>query len=861
MSTSDLPVSPASSVTDSPDLMPPMTTANTPFGQLPASGRLSPAQLCRQPDWDTLPASTRRILPLNDFLGQTRAHAAVQTALSLPFDGYNIFAVGTGGLGKRTMLKRMLAQHAANLPTPSDWVYLNHFGNRRQPIALELPPSEGPKLKKAIHGLWENLIRQLERAFSAESYHTRIETIRQHAGSAQQQALLELTKEGETLNLMLVSKDEEHRFVPVHPDTPSDNTATGLTLPKERDLSNVPPTERARITQHMRQMDKKLERLGAKLGRMEDQSRDEVAKLNAELAADILVPRITVVAQRFEHVDGLARYLKAYTTDIIDNLDNILSGEDDDFLPAPFDRVPARYQVNVVVTHKPNSGAPIVFEDLPTHYNLLGHVEQLTQMGTITTDFTLIRSGALHRANGGFLLLEAEQLLEQPYAWQGLKRALRSGQLRLSSLEQMLTLTGSISLEPDSIPLSLKVVLMGEPHIYYELLEFEPELNRLFKIRADFSDTLPRTADNEQAYIQLIADHVHKDKLLPLDRSALAALLTDSSRQAEDQQALSLHAATLGDLLCEASTHAQHAGERQVSARHIDATLAERRNRLGYLRELYWHDLQRGTQLIETTGTRIGQINALTVVHYADSEFGLPARLTASVYQGGGDILDIERSVDLGGSLHAKGMLIMSSFLRSHFGRTQPLHFSAALAFEQSYGEIDGDSATLAELCALISAISQLPIDQSWAITGSMNQLGLVQPIGGINAKIEGFFDACALQGLSGQQGVILPVQNVQHLMLRQDVIDAVQAGQFHLHAVRTVEETLALLMNQAAGVMNKKGQYAKDTVYGEVMRQLKNWQKLEEGDPEKSTQKKGKSRNKKCKKDNIKIPDVDSER
>ena len=832
----------------------PTTDVATATTDTPAKAtfeRLSAERLSRQTAWERLPSSTRKVQPLNDFLGQTRARAAVETALSLPFDGYNIFAVGTNGLGKRTMLKRLLNRHAADMPTPSDWVYVNNFADPRQPIAIELPPSEAPKLKKAMHQLWLQLLRQLERTFNADSYHTRIESIRQKAGQAQQQALHELTQEGEALDLMLVSRDEQHRFVPIAKGT----TSTTTPHPIERNLDEVPVEERTQITQNMRQMDKKLERLSTRLGRMEEQTRDQVSRLNAELASEIIFPKINHVAQRFEHIDGLGKYLKSYSNDIIDHIDEILSQEDEDFLPGMFDRVPQRYQVNVMVTHKPNSGAPVVFEDLPTHYNLLGHVEQLTQMGTITTDFTLIRAGILHRANGGFLLLEAEQLLEQPYAWQGLKRALRSGQLRLSSLEQMLTLTGSISLEPDSIPLSLKVVLMGEPPIYYELLEFEPELNSLFKIRADFSDTLPRTDDNEQAYIQLIADYVQKEKLLHLDRSALAALLTDSSRQAEDQQALSLHAASLGNLLCEANMHALQQGAKLITAQHIEATLAERRYRLGYLRELYWHDLQRGTQLIETRGTRIGQINALTVVHYADSEFGLPARLTASVYQGGGDILDIERSVELGGSLHAKGMLIMSSFLRAHFGRTQPLHFSAALAFEQSYGEIDGDSATLAELCALISAISQLPIDQSWAITGSMNQLGVVQPIGGVNAKIEGFFDACQLLGLTGTQGVIIPAQNVQHLMLRADVVDAVAQGQFHLCAVHTVEDALQCLIGRSAGVMDKKGRYSKDTVYGEVMRQLRHWYELEHGDQPKPKRKKKKSKKSKAKTDKATTP------
>lgn len=833
------------------DIEPPPKSTPAP---MPASETLlQPYQLTRQANLEQIPTSTRRIKPLNDFLGQQRARASVEAALSLPYDGYNIFAVGTNGLGKRTMLKRLLAKHAAEMPTPSDWIYVNNFNDTRQPIALELPAGNAPKFKKAMHALWHSLLNTLEKKFTADSYHSRIEAIRQTTGQEQQNALIELTQEGEALDLRLISRNEEHRFVPVqhHPqadiETNTDSPKNISALPPEltdAEIAALTPSERTRISNNVRQMDKKLERLGSQLGLMEDQARAIVNKINTELAASIVEPKVNQIAQRFEHVDGIDVYLKAYAQDVIHHVEHILAQEEDDFLPGIFDRVPSRYQVNVIVTHKPNSGAPLIFEDLPTHYNLLGHVEQLTQMGTITTDFTLIRSGALHQANGGFLILEADQLLEQPYAWQGLKRALRSRHIKLSSLEHMITLTGSISIEPAAIPLQVKVILLAEPYIYYELLEFEPELNSLFKIRADFTDTLPRNEENEQAYMRLIADYVQKVKLLPFDRSALAALLTDSSRQAEDQSSLSLHAATLGDLLREAAHIASTQDAKSVTAAHIDETLAQRQYRLGYLRELYWQDLSRGTQLIETAGLRLGQINALSVVHYADSEFGLPSRLTASVYQGGGDILDIERSVELGGSLHAKGILIMSSFLRAHFGRTQPLHFSAALAFEQNYGEVDGDSATLAELSALISAISQIPIDQSWAITGSMNQLGQVQPIGGLNAKIEGFFDACKLQGFTGKQGVIFPVQNMQHLMLRQDVIDAVSQGQFHLHAIKTIEQALEILMCKPAGQMNTTGKYPKGTIYAEVMRQLKLWQSLEHGEPPaKSRKKKGKKK------------------
>ena len=804
---------------------------------------LKPEQLTHIPNLNNIPTSTKRIKPLNNFLGQDRAKASVEAGIALPYSGYNIFAVGTAGLGKRTMIKRLLEQHAKDIPTPSDWVYVNNFKNARNPIALKFPAGQGAKFQTMLHQTWLTNFKQLERRFSAETYHNRIERIRVVTGNEQQQALVELTREGEELDLKLINRNDEHVFIPVHYKNDK------IQEMSQEEINALSSKERSEIASNIRYMDKKLERLGLQIGDLEDEARDLVSKLNRDIAQQVILPSMEHIKNKFPDVDGLAQYLKLYAEDFIDNVETVLEQEEIEFSSTQFSRVPARYQANVVISHKPNSGAPVVFEDFPTHYNLLGHVEQLTQTGTISTDFTLIRPGALHKANGGFLMLEAEQLLEQPYAWQGLKRALKSGQLKLSSLEHMITLTGSISIEPEAIPLDLKVVLLAEPEIYYEILEVEPELGSVFKIRADFTDTLQRTDENEQAYMHLIADYVQADKLLPFDRSALAALLTDSSRQAEDQSSLSLHALTLGDLIRESHHHAAKAGDKMVTAEHINTALKHRQYRLGYLRELYWQDLSRGTQLIETRGHRLGQINALSVIHYADVEFGLPSRLTASVYQGGGDILDIERSVELGGSLHAKGVLLMSSFLKAHFGREQILHFSAALAFEQSYGQVDGDSATVAELSALISDISQLPIDQSWAITGSMNQLGQVQPIGGVNAKIEGFYDACKLQGLTGKQGVIIPRQNMEHLMIRQDVIDAVESGQFHIHAIDNIAQALEILMARPVGTMDKKGRYSKGSIFAAVMDQLEYWQAIEDG-AELEEEPKKKKKNKKKKKE-----------
>ncbi|MCF8999313.1 Lon protease family protein [Acinetobacter nectaris] len=827
-------VLPVNTVTKNSELQHPLKSAfdQSSIQKTLKKTALKPEQLTHIPKLNKIPASTRRIKPLNNFLGQDRARASVEAGIALPYSGYNIFAVGTAGLGKRTMIKRLLKQHAKTMPTPDDWVYLNNFVNARQPIVLRFPAGQANKFQKQLEETWQTMLKHLERRFSSENYRECIEKIRQQTGKEQQEALIELTKEGETMGVKLVSRNEQNCFVPVHV---KDNAVHEIT---QEEIDALSHEERAEISTNLRYMDKKLERLGLHLGDLEDDARDRVSDLNKEVAQEIVIPKIEQILKKHKHVEGLHHYLEHYANDVIDHVELILEQNEDDFSPAQFSRIPSRYQANVIVSNTPNSGAPVIFEDFPTHYNLLGHVEQLTQNGTITTDFTLIRPGALHRANGGFLILEAEHLLEQPYAWQGLKRALKSRQLKLSSLEHMLTLTGSISIEPESVPLQLKVVLLAEPEIYYEILEAEPELGSVFKIRADFTDTLERNDENEKAYMQLIADYVQVDKLLPFDRSALSALLTDSSRQAEDQSSLSLHASTLGDLIRESHHHALQANEKTVSSEHINMALQHRQYRLGYLRELYWQDLTRGTQLIETQGHRLGQINALSVIHYADVEFGLPSRLTASVYQGGGDILDIERSVELGGSLHAKGVLLMSSFLKAHFGREQILHFSAALAFEQSYGQVDGDSATVAELSALISAISQLPIDQSWAITGSMNQLGQVQPIGGVNAKIEGFYDACRLQGFTGKQGVIIPWQNMQHLMLRQDIIDDVKAGKFHVHAIETIDQALEILMAQPVGQLDKKGEYTKGSIYAAVMDQLNYWQAIEDGEIEEEEEK-----------------------
>ena len=797
---------------------------------------LAITQLYQPAQAELLPTSTRRLKAFNDFLGQERAKEAVHMALAMPHDGYNIFAIGENGLGKRTMIRRLLAEVAAQEEAPSDWCYVNNFADPRKPIALELPAGKGVLVQKSLTKLWRSLSRAVQATFQHEGYVGRVETLKNSLNQAQQTALQELALDAEKRQLKLILRPQGgHGFSPV-------NSEGEIMLAEAFDALPLPEQQTKKTA--IQEMEKRLQRLAERLGRLEDQSRDQIQKLNDEVALAAVEPLIKKLKEQYDDLKPLVDYLAAYQQDVIENVDLIVNSQEiepDAVASVSSDNaIPSRYQFNVIVSNNPKKGAPVIFEDLPTHYNLMGHVEQVTYMGTVATDFTLIRAGALHQANGGYLLLEAEQVLEQPYAWQGLKRALRSRTLKLSSLEQMLTLTGTISLEPDAIPLDVKIILLGDRETFHLLQEYDPELEQLFKIRADFANTMPRTADNEQKYAHFLADCVAKEKLMPFDRSALMALIEESSRNAEDQQKLSLHAASVGDVLREAHYWAEAQKQKHASVEHIRLALAGQERRRGQLRELYLEDIAQGTQLIHCQGEVVGQVNALTVIHYADSEFGLPSRITATVHQGGGDVLDIERTVDLGGSLHAKGVLLLSSYLKAKFGRDKPLHFSASIAMEQNYGGVEGDSATMAELAALVSAITELPIRQDLGITGSMNQMGEIQPIGGVNAKIEGFFAACQLKGITGTQGVIIPEQNIRHLMLRPEIIEAVKQGVFRIYAVHHAYQALELLLSKAMGELDIKGKHPKDSIMGLVLAQLKHWHKIEDGDkPKKKKAKK----------------------
>lgn len=527
---------------------------------------------------------------------------------------------------------------------------------------------------------------------------------------------------------------------------------------------------------------------------------------------------------QYTNLPEVLNFLDAVQRDMILHVDDFRKPDESiniSGIPVVAHQTFLNYQVNVLVSNQNSSGAPLVCEDNPTYSNLIGRVEHTSQFGALVTNFTLIKPGALHRANGGYLLLDVHKILMQPFAWDALKRALQTREIRIESLGQMYSLISTVSLEPEPIPLVVKVVLFGDRLLYYLLQAYDPEFNELFKVAADFEEVIDRSIEVQQLYARLIATLVRKESLLPYDRDAVARVIEHSSRLVSDSEKLSMQMRNIADLLREADYWARDAGHATVLAGDVQHAIDTQIHRQDRIRDRLYEAILRGTLMIDTAGAVIGQVNGLAVIELGSFAFAQPTRITATTRLGKGDLINIEREAELSGAIHSKGVLILAAFLAARYAKNQPLALSASLAFEQSYGKIDGDSASLAELCALLSNLAHVPILQTLAITGSVNQLGQAQAIGGVNEKIEGFFDICVARGLTGQQGVLIPVSNVKHLMLRQDVIDAVAKGLFSIYAVENVDQAISLLTGISAGEMDEKGVYPDGTINYLVIERL----------------------------------------
>lgn len=778
---------------------------------------LAPEHLYTPCDRSLLSFDTTAALPdLEAAIGQTRALEAIQFGVRMRQPGFNVFALGPAGIGKQTIVSHVVRRQAGQDPAPLDWVYVNNFRQPHKPIALGLPRGDGARLARDMTKLVEELRNAIPAAFESEEYRAQVQDVEQNLKDQQEGALDEVRHEAEKFNISLLRTAAGFAFAPMREGA--------VMSPAE--FEKLPKDEQQRAESDIERLQEQLRKVVQQLPQWRSKTREQVKALNTEVARTAVGFLIENLRKEYSALPSVLDYLNQVEQDVVNNIDEFRS-EDEIQTPLaqalgghssrPFNR----YDVNVIVHSSDADGAPVIFEDHPTYSNLVGRVEHLAMMGALVTDFRLIKPGALHCANGGYLVLEAHKLLQHSYAWEGLKRALQSSEIRIQSLEQMLSLASTVSLEPGAIPLNVKVILLGDRALYYLLYQMDPEFAELFKVAADFEDTVDRMPENSLDYARLVGTLARQHRLRPLSADAVARTIEHCARLSGDAEKLTAHMRSITDLLCEADFWA---GERQrphIERDDVEKAIAARDYRGGRLQALHLGHIRRGTVLITTHGERIGAVNGLTVISVGEVEFGVPVRITAAVRLGEGEVIDIEREVELSGPIHSKGVLILSSLLGARYAHERPLSLSASLVFEQSYGEIEGDSASSTELYALLSAIALVPIRQGLAVTGSVNQHGEVQAIGGVNEKIEGYFEVCKAQGLNGQQGVLIPESNVKNLMLKSEIVEAAAEGLFHVYPVRTVDQGISLLTGMAAGERDATGQFPPESINGRVEARL----------------------------------------
>jgi len=763
-------------------------------------------------------ASTAELDPIGDLIGQARALSALDFGSRMRQDGFNIFALGPARSGRHGAIRRFLERKAASEPVPEDCIYVNNFAAADRPKAIRLPTGVGAKLKAAMTELIDDLSSAIPAMFESEDYRNRRKGIDDEFETAQETAFEQLRSKAQAENVAILRTPMGFALAPV----------SGGQVVKPEAFNALPQDQREAIERKIEVLQEELETTLRNIPALEKQRRQKIRKLNTDLAELVVGLSIKDIAGRFSGNAEIQSYLGEVRADLIANAEMFLRPHQEDEESAfggaarLLTKHPlfARYSVNVLVSHCPDGqageqpcGAPVIFEEHPSLANMFGRIDHRSMMGTLVTDFTMIKPGALHKANGGYLVLDALRVLTEPFVWDALKRCLRKKKIEITSAAGELGVATAETLMPDSIPLSLKVVLVGDRELYYLLAGLDPELEDLFKVQADFEDVMERSPDAMKLFARFIATMVQTEKLLPLTAAAVARLVEEASRDAEDAQRLSLRVGALADIVREAHFWAAEQRRQDIGAGDVEHAIRERRYRSERIRDRALENITRKILLVDTDGEKVGQVNGLSVISLGSLSFGKPSRITARVRMGSGKVVDIEREVELGGPIHSKGVLILSSYLASHFALSVPMSLWASLVFEQSYGGVEGDSASCAELYALLSALAGVPVRQSLAVTGSVNQFGEVQAIGGVNEKIEGFFDVCKARGLTGRQGVLVPQSNRVHLMLRPDVVEAAAAGKFHVYAVSTIDEGIARLTGREAGVRGPDGSFPAGTI------------------------------------------------
>lgn len=766
-------------------------------------------------------ATTKELQELDEPFGQKNALEAIDFASSIEQDGYNLFAMGASGSGKHSTVMSFLQKKAKAKKAPSDWCYVNNFKDPRKPIAIELPSGEAVKFKDEMYELVELLKEILPGVFEGNAYRNEYEAISQKYIEKETQIFKYLQDEAKRLNISMNATSKNRvTFAPV---------IDGKVITAS-EFNAIEGKEREEIEKRVNEFEKIVKDALHGVNELNKAQRKELKELERKMTKESVESLIDDVRSKYGFSEKITAYLDDLQDDVIKHVQDFLVKPDEmpmmPFIKDLYTPSFSRYGVNLFITHDEGATSAVVYEDNPIHQNLIGKIEHLSQVGTLVTDFSMIKPGALHRANGGYLVLDARKLLMQPFAYEELKRALRSKEIRIESLAQQYSFISTTSLEPEAIPIDVKVALIGERVLYYLLYHYDPDFGELFKVTADFEDSIERSKENMHLYAQMIGTIAARHDLLPLTPEAVARVIEESSREVSHSLKFSAHLRTLSGLLKEADYWAKKNNHSAVERDDINRVLQTRIERANRIQMRLYDEIDEGTIMISLSGEAVGQINALSYISLGGYNFGIASKVTSRTRIGKGEVIDIERKVELGGPLHSKGVMILSSYLGSTYAQDKPLSLSASLVFEQSYNKIDGDSASSTELYAILSSLSNLPIKQNIAVTGSVNQFGEIQPIGGVNEKIEGFFDICMRKDKDGFYGVVIPEANVKHLMLKSEILEAVKKGNLAVYAVKTVNEGIEILTGVEAGEADESGNYPPSSVNGLVTARLEEFSK-----------------------------------
>jgi len=769
-------------------------------------------------------ASTAELAAEIEPIGQPRVTSALEFGAAIGSEGYNIFALGAPGTGRRSLVMKALQQRAAEMPPPRDWCYVHNFSDPRYPRALSLPPGMAVALRDDVAELIADADQEITRVFEGDEY------------SERREAVLRDFREGRNTELQAFEREVQAADLAIGrmPNGLFVAPAKDGEVMSPQDYQAMPAEEREAIDARRQVLQEKLDEIVRRGQREEKRARKLVAELDRDVALSAIGSAFDEVIGKYAELEDVAAYLGQVRDDIVANVDAFRTDhttEGDQQTPDPREvalaqigataHPHARYRVNVLISNDNGNGAPVVHETNPTIEALTGEIEHQSVMGALVTDFTMIEPGALHRANGGYLVVDARAILTKPYAWEALKRALTSSELRPESVRDQLRLISTVSIEPEPIPLNVKVVLIGTPMIYYLLHEHDEDFRKLFKVKADFSSALDRDEQALAQYGGFVGCICHREELTHFGPEAVAAVAEEGVRLSGDRDKLTARFLDVADLVREAAYWCAQEGGALVTAAHVRRAIEEGIFRADRLQEQLLEMIEQGTLMVDVTGEAEGQINGIAVIPLGDYAIGKPTRITARSFIGKSGVINIDREAEMSGPIHDKGAMILAGYLGQEFARERPLSATVTIAFEQAYSGIEGDSAAVAELAALVSSLAGTPIRQNLAVTGSVNQHGLVQPIGGVNTKIEGFFATCQLMGLTGDQGVVIPAINVRHLMLRPDVVEAIEAGQFHVYPVETIKEALELLTGMPAGERGEDGSFAEGTLYAAVEARL----------------------------------------